>query len=161
MPGAPSLRVLRVSAVNNTSTAATPRAQRGEAPRSHGRLDGAAPVAARGRRVQCGRPGQGSTSLRTAMMLNLHIPERPWVAPAGLHPDRSRCDMNSAHDTMPLATSNSALRIAPPAAPRMVLCDSATMRRSSTGQARTRPTLALIPRPASRSRRGWGRSPRR
>jgi len=49
--------------VNNTSTAETPGAQRGGAQRSHGRLDGAAPVAARGRRVQCGRPGQGSTSL--------------------------------------------------------------------------------------------------
>jgi len=55
--------VLRVSAVNNTYTAETPRAWRGGAQRSQGRLDGAAPVAASGRLAQCGRPGQGSTSL--------------------------------------------------------------------------------------------------
>ena len=35
-----TLRVLCVSAVNNTSTAATPRARSGGAQRSHGRLDG-------------------------------------------------------------------------------------------------------------------------
>ena len=50
-----SLRVLRVSAVNNTSTAATLRARRGGAQRLHGRLDGAAPVAARGRRARYGQ----------------------------------------------------------------------------------------------------------
>jgi len=60
MPCAP---YLRVSAVNNTYTAETPRARRGGAQRSQGRLDGAAPVAASGRLAQCGRPGQGSTSL--------------------------------------------------------------------------------------------------
>jgi len=61
---APFLGVLRVSAVNNTYTAETPRAQRGGAQRSHGRLDRAAPVAANGRRAQCGRPGQGTGSTR-------------------------------------------------------------------------------------------------
>ena len=61
------LRVLRVSAVNTTSTAATPRARRDGAQRSQGRLDEAAPVAASGRLAQCGS-GQGSTYLRTAVI---------------------------------------------------------------------------------------------
>src|SRR6266540_1649046 len=58
----------------------------------------------------------------------------------------------------PFASSSSALRIAAPAAPRMVLWLSATKRWPNTASRAMRPTVTLIPRPASRSRRGCGRS---
>ena len=46
----------------------------------------------------------------------------------------------------------------PLAAPRRVLCPKSTILTSKTGQGRTRPTLTDVPRPASRSRSGCGRS---
>lgn len=52
----------------------------------------------------------------------------------------------------------SALKRAAPAAPRMVLWVRATNFTVKTGQRCTRPTTTLIPPPAIRSRRGWGRS---
>lgn len=53
-----------------------------------------------------------------------------------------------------VATSNSAFRIAAPAAPRMVLWLNVTKRKSSTLSGRKRPTVTLMPAPASRSKRG-------
>jgi len=60
----------------------------------------------------------------------------------------------SVYFTNPCATINSAFNNDPPAAPRMVLCDSTTNFTSNSGSSRTRPTTVVIPRPASRSRRG-------
>lgn len=58
------------------------------------------------------------------------------------------------HSMYPFAFSNSAMRIAPPAAPRIVLCDSPTKRQSNTLQGRSLPTTTAMPFSASRSFRG-------
>jgi len=60
-PRAPRLRVHR------TGSRGGAKARRAGAQRSHGRLDGAAPVAGSGRLAWQGRPGQGSIYLRTAI----------------------------------------------------------------------------------------------
>ena len=65
-PRAPRLRVHR------TGSRGGAKARRAEAQRSQVRLDGAAPVAASGHLARCGRPGQGSTYLRTAIHFGLH-----------------------------------------------------------------------------------------
>src|SRR5258707_8598972 len=59
-----------------------------------------------------------------------------------------------AESKTPVEASSSALSTDPPAAPRTVLCPSATMRRSSTASRRTRPTVTVIPLPAPTSRFG-------
>src|SRR5690606_8303725 len=61
----------------------------------------------------------------------------------------------------PCARSSSACRIAPPAAPRIVLCERTTNLNPRpagpmTGHARTRPTETCIPPPARAWRRGCG-----
>lgn len=58
------------------------------------------------------------------------------------------------HSMYPLAFSNSAMRIAPPAAPRTVLCDSPTKRQSNTLHGRSLPTTTAMPFSASLSFRG-------
>src|SRR6185436_18346121 len=57
-----------------------------------------------------------------------------------------------------LATSSSAFRSVPPAAPRTVLWERTSKRSVRTGHARTRPTTAHMPPPVLRSSRGCGRS---
>jgi hypothetical protein len=88
-----TLRVLCVSAVNNTSTAATPRARSGGAQRSHGRLDGAAHVAESGRLARHGRSRLFQTKLiniradpsypcRSVFYSAIHTPLRRTIGPA-------------------------------------------------------------------------------
>jgi len=87
-----TLRVLRVSAVNNTSTAETPRARSGGAQRSHGRLDGAAHVAESGRLARHGRSRLFQTKLinirahplhpcRSVFYSAIHTPLRRTIGP--------------------------------------------------------------------------------
>ena len=87
------LRVLRVLAVNNTSTAETPRARSGGAQRSHGRLDGAAHVAESGRLARHGRSRLFQTKLiniradpsypcRSVFYSAIHTPLRRTIGPA-------------------------------------------------------------------------------
>src|SRR6266540_842692 len=70
----------------------------------------------------------------------------------------SEFDDDHAGGSFPVAASSSAFNTEPPAAPRIVLCPSATIRRSRIGSPRTLPTVTVIPLPASTSRLGCGRS---
>ncbi len=72
--------------------------------------------------------------------------------------DRGAAELENDHGRRPRATMSSALSIDAPAAPRMVLCPEATSRTSSISSDRMRPTVTVIPRPASASRFGCGRS---
>src|SRR5262249_11491853 len=74
------------------------------------------------------------------------------------YPNLKNFVLSDPQSNNPRAFISSALRIAAPAAPRIVLCDNTTNRISNTGHSRIRPTTALIPFPASRSNRGCGRS---
>src|SRR5947208_824363 len=72
--------------------------------------------------------------------------------------DRGSAELHYDHASSPSDWSSSALSTAAPAAPRIVLCPSATNFQSSTGHARRRPTNVAIPRSRSASLRGCGRS---
>src|SRR5687768_1061026 len=60
----------------------------------------------------------------------------------------SELDDNHAAGSLPVAARSSAFSTEPPAAPRIVLCPSATIRRSSIESARTLPTVTVMPAPA-------------
>src|SRR5437773_1508996 len=91
------------------------------------------------------------------------------AGPAGAHevghgPDtvggahRGPAELHHDHGSRSRAFSISALRMAAPAAPRMVLWTSASSFRSKVRSSRTRPTETAMPPSRSRSSRGWGRS---
>src|SRR5262249_53764435 len=88
--------------------------------------------------------------------------DRIAVAPLGDDVDRVRDAISIANGRAaeldddhkrPFAPSKCAFNSDAPAAPRIVLCTSATMRMSSSGHGRSRPTLTLIPCSRSRSSR--------
>jgi len=58
----------------------------------------------------------------------------------------------------PLTFAYSAFKIALPAAPKIVLCDSKENFKSRTEDCLIRPTVTLNPFPLNRSSLGWGRS---
>ncbi len=66
-------------------------------------------------------------------------------------------DDDHASPSLPVTARSSAFSTEPPAAPRIVLCPSATMRMSRIGSGRTRPTVTVMPPPVFTSRRGCGR----
>src|SRR6266542_2183092 len=70
----------------------------------------------------------------------------------------AKFDDDHASASRPVAASSSAFNTDPPAAPRIVLCPTATILRCSTLSSRMRPTVTVLPAPALTSRRGCGRS---
>ena len=87
--------------MHQTGSRGGAKARRAGTQHSHGRLDGAAPVAASGRCAQCGKPGQGSTYLRTAIIR--HAPRavglmeiehlfRSTALAVGLKPPAMECE---------------------------------------------------------------------
>ena len=83
---------------------------------------------------------------------------RAAAAATGSPPQRRGPVAGDPGSSLPRLASNSALRMAAPAAPRMVLCESTVNFQSSTPQGRRRPTVTAMPLPRLRSRRGCGRS---
>src|SRR5215467_1412189 len=74
--------------------------------------------------------------------------------------DRRSAELEDDHEpsSSPQRIINSAFSTDAPAAPRITLCPIATSFSSNTGSGRTRPTITVIPPPASTCRRGCGRS---
>src|SRR5690348_10541476 len=72
--------------------------------------------------------------------------------------DRRAAELEDDHgpSSSPQRIINSAFSTDAPAAPRITLCPIATSFTSNTGSRRTRPTITVMPPPASTWRRGCG-----
>src|SRR5439155_23686490 len=84
-----------------------------------------------------------------------------WIQPRGIASAGEHADApNRTHFTYPFRNRYSATSTPPLAAPMRVLCETRrylTPDAPSTVSSRNRPTTVVMPPPASRSSRGWGR----